>query len=370
MDKAPALARHHDDGPVLTWGCLGKDSHDELSHIALTRRVADFLGREYTGRLEDYRCSRRPYCVPRATLCGAECSPHLPDAGEEDFLGGQVGHPMAATKAIVHPLAPDETPSSAWPGSFAHAAADLTLPGFTALTSRGAIAAGCKLLESGDIRIKLVSASGGTQQQVATSLDELFYVIDTLSGDDGLVDCLVLEENLTDVRTFSVGQIMLGGVWAAYIGEQNLTRNNHGQEVYGGSCLQVSRGRFPDLLDALSGEERHLCELGMRFDHLATRHLGLVASRRNYDVVSGRDSHGTVKYAVLEQSWRVGGASGAEIAALEAFVRDPGLHRVQACTVEQYGEDAVPPVNADVLFHGVDRELGPLLKYSHMRDAR
>ncbi|MDF1609375.1 DUF3182 family protein [Hoeflea sp. YIM 152468] len=370
MEQASPLARHRDDGPVLTWGCLGLDSHDELSHIALTRRVADFLGKEYHGRLEDYRCSRRPYCVPRATLCGAECSPHLPYPGEGDFLGGQVSHPMAATKAIVHPLAPDEALDPTWPGSFARVAADLTLPGFTATTSRGAIAAGRKLLQAGDIRIKLVSASGGTQQQVATSLDELFYVIDTLTGDDGLFDCLVLEENLTDVRTFSVGQIMLGGVSAAYMGEQQLTLNNQRQEVYGGSCLQVSRGRLSDLVEALSGEERNLCELGMRFDHLATRHLGLVASRRNYDLISGRDSRGRIKHAVLEQSWRVGGASGAEIAALKAFAHDPDLHKVQASTVEQYGDDIVPPRDADVYFHGVDPELGPLLKYSHVQDAR
>ena len=40
---------------------------------------------------------------------------------------------------------------------------------------------------------------------------------------------------------------------------------------------------------------------------------------------------------VLEQSWRVGGASGAEIAALEAFRAEPALQVVRASTVEVYG---------------------------------
>jgi len=370
MQKTSPIGDNQNRGPVLTLGCLGTDSHGEQSHIALTKRVANFLSKEYIGRLEDYKGPIRPYCVPRDTLCGAECALHLPEVTESDFLGGQVGHPMAATKAVVHPLAPGEEAPSTWPGSFADATTDLTLLGYTAITSRGAICAGRKLLETGDVRIKLVGASGGTQQEVAGSLDELLYIIDALSSENGLVDCLVLEENLTDVQTFSVGQITLGGLSAAYIGEQNLTLNNQGREVYGGSCLRVFRGGLSNLVDTLSDKERVICDLGMQFDELAVRHLGLVASRRNYDVVSGRDNQGKIKRAVLEQSWRVGGASGAEIAALEAFVSDPELNWVQASTVEQYGDTVKPPVNADVYFHGVDGELGPLLKYSLIQDSR
>ena len=52
---------------------------------------------------------------------------------------------------------------------------------------------------------------------------------------------------------------------------------------------------------------------------------GCFASRRNYDIAQGRDGNGRERFGVLEQSWRVGGASSAEIAALEAFRADPGL---------------------------------------------
>lgn len=368
MRHSSTVNRQQLAGPVVTWGCPGESSHDEVSHVALTRRVADFLGREYGGRLEDYRLSERPYCVPLATLCGTECGPRLADITEADFLGGWVRDPITATKAIVHPLAPDEVAPGNWPASFAFAAADLTLSGFTALTRGGAMRAGKKLLENGDVRIKLVSASGGVQQYVVRSSGELLDIVDALTGENGLCDSLVLEENLDEVSTFSVGEISLGGISASYVGEQQLTRNNQGQEVYGGSCLRVFRGKLAELVDALSGEDCDVCTLGMRFDNLATAHLGLVASRRNYDIVRGRHSSGAVKVAVLEQSWRVGGASGAEIAALEAFARDPGLSQVCASTVELYGEGNVPPVDGDVYFHGIDRELGPLLKYSYVQD--
>ena len=52
------------------------------------------------------------------------------------------------------------------------------------------------------------------------------------------------------------------------------------------------------------------------------------------------DAVGRRRSGVLEQSWRAGGASGAEIAALEAFRADPSLPSVRAITREVYGRRA------------------------------
>jgi hypothetical protein len=65
---------------------------------------------------------------------------------------------------------------------------------------------------------------------------------------------------------------------------------------------------------------------------------------------------------VLEQSWRIGGASPAEIFALAAFLERPELQQVQASTHEYYGE-ALPPVGAICLYQGEESELGPMSKY-------
>lgn len=368
MQSMPTTDSRRHSGPVATWGCPGESSHDELSHIALTRRIADFLGGEYVGRLEDFPTTERPFCVPRKTLCGSECDAWLADVTEADFLGGWVRHPLAVTKAIVHPLAPGEAPPENWPASFAAAAVASTLPGYTVFSRDGALRAGHALLQNGDVRIKLVDASGGTNQYVARTGCELLDVIDSLAADTEFQSGVVLEENLGDVSTFSVGQIHLGGMTASYIGQQKLTSNNKGETVYGGSVLRMHRGTWADLIDGQSRDDREICELGMGFDRLAQMHLGLVASRRNYDVVKGRDRRGRVKHAILEQSWRVGGASGAEIAGLTAFARDAGLSQVCASTVELYGQDIVPPAGVDVLYHGTDRELGPILKYSYVQD--
>ena len=89
----------------------------------------------------------------------------------------------------------------------------------------------------------------------------------------------------------------------------------------------------------------------------------MILSRRNYDVAQGLDARRQLRSGVLEQSWRMGGASGAEIAALEAFRADSSLPAVRASTVEIYG-DSDPPPHATVYFRGIDEEVGPMTKYA------
>jgi len=99
----------------------------------------------------------------------------------------------------------------------------------------------------------------------------------------------------------------------------------------------------------------------------------MFASRRNYDVAQGTNAHGQWRSGVLEQSWRIGGATGAEIAALEAFRADPDLHVVRASTFEIYGESQDPPPQATVYFRGTDERVGLLTKYTMVEthgDAR
>jgi hypothetical protein len=71
---------------------------------------------------------------------------------------------------------------------------------------------------------------------------------------------------------------------------------------------------------------------------------------------------------VLEQSWRIGGATPAEIAALRAFADDARLQSVQASTHEAYGRPEPPP-HAIVYFDDREQRIGGLVKYCTV-DAR
>src|SRR5262249_9017265 len=151
-----------------------------------------------------------------------------------------------------------------------------------------------------------------------------------------------------------------------YYGTQHLTINNRGVKVYGGSELVVRQGDFDTLLASTVPEDVRLAiEQARAFDGAATRCFdGFFASRRNYDVAQGVDAAGTRRWGVLDQSWRVGGASGAEIGALEAFRANPSLRVVRASSREVYGKAPVLPPNVVVYFSGDDPHFEPLTKYA------
>jgi hypothetical protein len=203
----------------------------------------------------------------------------------------------------------------------------------------------------------------------------LLRVLDGMDTDEISAHGLVIEEHLGEVRTFSVGQAKVADLTASYYGIQRLTRNNHGNEVFGGSDLTVVRGEF-DALRALdlAPEMRRAVEQALRYDAAVKACFPEVfASRINYDVALGRTASGEMRSGVLEQSWRVGGATGAEIAALEVFRRQPARRQVHAAAVEIFGESPEPPPHANVHFRGIDPRAGPLTKYAVVQpdvDAR
>ena len=81
-------------------------------------------------------------------------------------------------------------------------------------------------------------------------------------------------------------------------------------------------------------------------------------------MLRGRDASGRWLSGVLEQSWRIGGASGPEVAALAAFRGDARLRVVHARSTESYDADAKAPDGATVQFRGVDSRAGPITKYT------
>ena len=69
-------------------------------------------------------------------------------------------------------------------------------------------------------------------------------VFDTLDETELRTYGLVVEPNLADLTTFSVGQVCVGDLRASYCGTQKATHDNQGKLVYGGSDLLVARGGF------------------------------------------------------------------------------------------------------------------------------
>ena len=272
-----------------------------------------------------------------------------------------------ATKAIMHPLVADPLVApSDWPYALCAAARSITLLGHTVFAREDALVAARALLgQCGQIRLKPVYEDGGRGQGVFDDLYDLQEELERL--DDMTVSLgLVIEENLKNVETLSVGQVRVPGATVSYLGTQSTTHDNNGRTVYGGSDLCVVRGGF-DRLPArpMPPVSRHAIKKAAEFDGLADKHLpNFAASRRNYDVAFGVGWDNVLRVGVLEQYWRIGGASGAEILALEAFAHDPRLTTVHARTVERYGGKADAPPDAMIIYKGDDSVVGSLLKYA------
>jgi hypothetical protein len=341
--------------------------HERVSLIEFARRLAALRDYEAGGVYEPSR--RYPghvYFVPSSTLIRDEAAA-LAIRGADDLFGGVVPDAFVATKAISHPLvAPDAAALAGWNPDFAARVGDAVLAGYTAFTHDDARRAGLRLLASGPLRIKPVRASGGHGQSVARDPAELQRLLDAIDPSEVIAHGLVLEEDLSEVQTFSVGQVRVADLTASYFGYQRLTRNNRGDEVFGGSDLTVVRGEFDDLPTLEPAPEIHCAlEQARRYDAAVRAcFAGFFASRINYDIALGRDAAGRSRSGVLEQSWRVGGATGPELAALEVFRSQPARQQVRAAGFEIFGDSPPPPAHAIVHFRGTDPQVGRLTKYT------
>ena len=344
----------------------GTSEHEIAARVAVARALAALKGFQFGGA---YRPSLRRngglYFVPSQTLSAREAA-SLGIRGEQDLFGGVVPHPFVATKTIAHPLpGPDAHRPPGWLDAFPERVRDVVLPGFAAFTRQDAHKAALALLADGPVRLKRGRGIGGKGQKVVASIPELDGVIASLDAAELKQHGLVVEPDLTDLTTFSVGRVSVGEMRAAYCGTQRTTRDNRGERAYGGSDLLVVRGGF-DELEKLNLPPQALTALqqARAFDAAAGEFPGMFASRRNYDMLRGRDARGRWHCGVLEQSWRIGGASGPEVAALAAFRADATLRTVHARSTEAYDVDAEVPPGAIVHYRGVDQRAGPMTTYT------
>lgn len=345
-------------------------SHESMTQTGIARRLAALQGFEFAGTYDETeRYPRPPYFVPDETLVGTAQAKQLGISSEEDLFGGVVPFPFVSTKAITHPLVRDDAfAPDGWSPVFGKQVRDVVLPGFSAFTLDDALTAGARLLEQGAVRIKKPCGVGGLGQSVVKNKEDLERELLSLDIAELAREGIVVEKNLVDVETFSVGRVSVGKLVVTYCGTQRLTTNNRGMSVYGGSSLLLVRGEFDTLLrrDLPPATRTAIAQARAYHSAVLQCYPGMFASRCNYDVARGVDEEGKLLSGVLEQSWRIGGASGAEVAALDAFHANSGLATVRASTTEVYGENPILPPDAHIYFQGVDERIGPITKYARL----
>ncbi|MFA7668441.1 MAG: DUF3182 family protein [Burkholderiaceae bacterium] len=364
-DKGPSTPKH--DAVVLYSPGKVVPDHEAVVHRDIAMRIADLMDVPYDGYYDEARhAGKHCYFIPSDTILTPAQRDRLGIRGEQDIFGGYANHAFMPTKAISHGLVRENAGHpQGWSAEFSKQVADATLHGYTAFSFDDVHIGAQRLLAEGPLRLKPVHATAGRGQVLLRDekgLDAALEGLDTtLLGECGVV----LETHLENVTTYSVGQVRLPHLTASYIGTQRLTRDNRGEWVYGGSRLRFCRGNYDVLLGLPLGEGlRAAITMAQRYDAAADAcYPGFFASRRNYDVAGGTDIRGRPAMGVLEQSWRIGGASRAEIAALEVLSADPSCHCLWAETLEIFNVDEVAPAHAVETYAGQDPELGPIRKY-------
>ncbi|MFJ3484794.1 DUF3182 family protein [Pseudomonas sp. NPDC090202] len=345
-------------------------THEVEVQQALGQCIAHLLGAKFVGA-HDPALHTGPgvYYIPSDTLIGKQTGDRLGIRSVDDFFGGLIDYPFMATKAISHPLLDDASAEPpGWSGRFFELAGDAVLNGFSVFNEDDARRAGRQLLKDGPVRLKPVLATAGRGQVVVHSQAELDKAIAEQDMAEVSEWGLVLEEDLSDVVTYSVGQVQVAGITVSYHGTQSLTRDNNGEMVYGGSQLWLVRGDYDVLLTLdLEDDVRRSVTQAMQYEKAALACFpDFLASRRNYDIAHGTNARGQVCSGVLEQSWRIGGASPAEVEALLAFAADPHLQRIGASSHEIYGH-ATLPAHARILYQGDDPDVGLISKFTQVQ---
>ncbi len=356
-------------GGVVAWGVSKRSyaaAHEFATREGFARRLAAIKHSQYGGEHVEGREYPMPtYFVPSDTIGSAQAQA-VGIEGIHDLFGGVVPHPFIATKAITHPVFDTKAVRpQGWNPEFGERVAGAVLTGFSAFSLDDARRAGRSLLAAGAARVKPVRATGGRGQMVARDEAELDACLAQLDPAEIEAHGVVLEENLASPDTFSVGQIVVDRHVISYHGTQRMTRDSVGEEVYGGSDLTLVRGGFDALIAAGLPPDIRLAVDQARLYHDAVVGCfpGFFTSRINYDIARGRGALGQWRSGVLEQSWRVGGATGAELAALELFCNEPDRQMVRVSCFERYGDFDLP-AGAGVYYSGVDPKVGRLTKYT------
>ena len=226
------------------------NGHMAATRNELARHLAALTGFAYAGDYDALRHGDKPtYFVPSDTMT-TEMAARAGVSRESDLFGGVVPHPFVATKTITHPLvdAGSRAPIG-WCAEFPRRVADVVLDGCSAFAAEDALTAGRKLLEHGKVRVKPGAGIAGLGQSVVDNVKDLARALDAIEPDAMARTGVVVEQDLDDVTTYSIGQVHVADLIGTYYGTQSMTTNNHGAEVYGGSEITVVRGDF----DALTG---------------------------------------------------------------------------------------------------------------------
>lgn len=223
-------------------------AHERVTLSAVAESIARLNGYKYAGIFDpDKHSAADLFFVPDDTLMLDEAR-RLGLHSASQLYGAVAPYAFSKTKAITHRLInAHAVQPRGWSATFAENVSNVVLPGYTTFDADDARSAAARLLSEGPVRVKEPLGDGGHGQSVVSTMAELNAFLDEVPAEKIARHGLVLEANLHQVTTRSVGCTIIGDRTIAYHGTQRSVTNHHGLSVYGGSHLICVRGGWAEL---------------------------------------------------------------------------------------------------------------------------
>lgn len=325
--------------------------------------LAKLTGRKYQGDLSlNTKIDSRDILFPHKSLPVS--------AGEElgvtsqNQIFGSVIEPIYAEKSIFHPLInkPEVAPRN-FPHKFPKQLFEskATLPGYTVFCLDDALSAFELLkLQGVVVRLKDPQGSSGTKQLIVASRTEVEEFVKSIDPSKLKALGLVLESNLINssdpkaaLRAYSAGWTVIDGKIYSYIGEQMFGETGT-VDRYLGTKLYMVRGTTNNLIDfAKEKKLQSILQCLSKVKRAMVFLPYLIGSRINFDFLVGipetlpANRYIKERTYVVEQSFRVGGATPAELLGIQYLNTHKNAEIVTAISRVHYGSETKSQISTN-----------------------
>ncbi len=296
----------------------------------VAKYIADYLGVPYSGEMLG-GVEGNVYYVPPVTQ---ERKSLIADVikSEEDFYGLIVDDFNHVGKSILHKSVSSKVPGF-YSFEFAKSVEDLVVPGVTVFSKENTEYGYTTVKGVGDfdIRLKLSDRSDGHGQFLLKNIEEVRNVFESLEDKYVNDKGLVLEANVKEAKTISIGFTVLGSDTFSFLAiQKNDIAPEDGRDRYMGANVRVVRGGMNNLKKiAENPDEQKAIEVVGQF-YKKYKSFNPIASRLSFDFLYGLDNKGNTLSGVTDITGRLGGTCPALVLAATEFKQNPYLSTVKS----------------------------------------
>ncbi len=306
--------------------------------------ISSILGIPFRGLSTEQIVGPNHYVVTSKTMTKQDALNRFGINSTSDFYGLAVNDINEVGKAILHP-APGEITPQFYNPRFADRARHLVLPGFACFSTSDAQSAFAHYEGNGfGLRFKVANESDGNGQFKVDDASHLQHLLEEQR--QALTEGIVLEANLHDPTTISVGYAQLGDQRYSFIAHQkNTPPNAEGQSKYLGAKVTAVRGSMEIFLSDqdMTLNDRLAVLKAVEFNRLYQQTFHPIASRLSYDVVLGLDDHGDILSGITDITGRVGGTCPALMLACMEFNQNPEITKINSEVTLNYDPTKILP---------------------------